>query len=65
MVLFHQLLGTLVFKMKIGNIFGIWIGLGVLIGLCFGKEYMMEGLWIGIALAAIMVYFKFKKDEKK
>ena len=51
--------------MKTGSVFGIFMGIGVVVGLCFGQEYMVRGVWVGIAVAAVIVLTKNKRNEKK
>ncbi|MDG1476346.1 MAG: hypothetical protein P8Q14_04315 [Vicingaceae bacterium] len=51
--------------MGTGSIFGIFMGVGAVIGLCFGQEYMLRGIWVGIAVAAVVVMTKNKKNEKE
>jgi len=47
--------------MKIGNIFGWCIGVGILVSMIINKNYGLYGLIAGIGIAALIVYIKNKK----
>ena len=52
-------------KISNGNIFGICMGVGLMLGLLLNKKYMTGGLFVGLGIGALIVKLKNKTNEKK